>query len=202
MEFKDLGKKDLPGVFNLLKQTWYSDNFNIDPELNDAQVMLDLDHVLSKSSWAKVVVDAGEVKGVITARVNAASNNLGMLGSNWSEALLTILKGSTKVKNDFINYKIAKEEKYSKMLENHDESDAEIVLLIVDPNFQGHGVGRKLFEECMKYFRHNNVKKFNLKSDTACNYNFYDHMGMTCVAKEPIAPDKEFTFLLYEGEIE
>lgn len=202
MELKDLGEKDLPGVLNLLKQTWYSDNFSIDPEINDAQVMLDLDHVLSKSSWAKVVVDAGEVKAVITARVNAASNNLGMLGNNWSEALLTILKGSKEARNDFINYKLAKEEKYFKMLEEHNESDAEIVLLIVDPNFQGHGVGRKLFEECMKYFRRNNVKKFNLKTDTACNYNFYDHMGMNCVAQEAIAPGKDFTFLLYEGEIE
>ncbi len=87
-------------------------------------------------------------------------------------------------------------------MENHDESEAELVLLIVVPNFQGHRVGGKLFEECMEYFRCNNVKKFNLKSDTACNYNFYDRMSMACVAQEPISLDKEFTFLLYEGEIE
>ncbi len=82
MEFKDLGKNDLPGVFNLLKQTWYSDNFNIDSEINDAQVMLDLDHIFSKSSWSKVVMDAGEVKAVITVRVNAAPNNLGMFDNH------------------------------------------------------------------------------------------------------------------------
>ncbi|AVM42040.1 GNAT family N-acetyltransferase [Fastidiosipila sanguinis] len=202
MELRDLGRNDLPGIFNLLKETWYLDEEIIDPEVNDAKVSLDLDNVLSKSSWAKVVVDEEEVKAVITARVNGESSNLGMLGNNWPEALLTIVKASEKERSDFINYKLDKENKYSKMLEEHNDSDAEIVLLIVDPTFQGHGVGRKLFKECLDYFRRNNVKKFNLKTDSACNYNFYDHMGMTCVAQEAIAEGSDFTFLLYEGEVE
>lgn len=115
MELRDLGRNDLPGVFDLLKETWYLDEEIIDPEVNDAKVSLDLDNVLSKSSWAKVVVDEEEVKAVITARVNGESSNLGMLGNNWLEALLTIVKASEKERSEFINYKLAKENKYSKM---------------------------------------------------------------------------------------
>lgn len=201
MKIQDLGEKELSGVFSLLKETWYSDEENIDPEVNYAKVTLDLDKVLCKSSWAKVVVDECEVKAVITARVNSETNNLGSLDNSWPEALLTIIKGSEQEKNDYINYKLVEDEKYSKMLKEHNESDAEIVLFIVDPTFQGHGVGRKLFEECLEHFRQNQVKTFNLKTDSACNYNFYDHMGMTCVAQETIEADNDFTFFLYEGEI-
>ena len=68
-----------------------------------------------------------------------------------------------------------------------------IVLLIVDPKFQGKGLGRKLIDFAIKKVRQEGAQNVFLLTDTSCNYKFYDLLMFKQVAKRK----GEY---LYEGQ--
>lgn len=62
-----------------------------------------------------------------------------------------------------------------KELENY--FDGEVSILIVDKNYRGKGIGKKLLLEVFELAKKDNMKNLQISTDEACNYKFYEING-------------------------
>lgn len=82
--------------------------------------------------------------------------------------------------------------------------DAEIKLLITDPDAQGRGVGRALQKAALEYLSGlGSVRAVMLKTDTHCAWQFYEHTGWTRAAqKDWIFSGEKITAFAYRRTID
>lgn len=83
---------------------------------------------------------------------------------------------------------------------------AEIVLFIVSPEMRGKGVGRRLFDHMLSYFRAIGAGGYFLFTDSSCNVGFYEHNGLKRKASRTLAVDggteaDTLGCFLYEGSV-
>lgn len=76
--------------------------------------------------------------------------------------------------------------------------DGEISILIVDKDYRGKNIGRKLLYETFELAKNDNMKNLQILTDGACSYSFYEKCGCEKVY-ETIVKNKEKDIL---GEIE
>lgn len=75
-----------------------------------------------------------------------------------------------------------------KELENY--FDGEITILIVDKQYRGKQLGKKLLNKIFEMARNDGMKNIQILSDESCNYQFYEALGCTKVY-EKIIPNGE-----------
>lgn len=56
--------------------------------------------------------------------------------------------------------------------------NAELELFVLAPEYQGQGIGKRMFRSMVKFYKLTGTRNFFLHTDTSCNYPFYDRMGM------------------------
>ena len=61
--------------------------------------------------------------------------------------------------------------------------DAEITLFVIGSAYRSRGLGKKLFQDMVRWFRKQGLKSFYLHSDSSSNHGFYSAQGMLLVAK-------------------
>ena len=104
-----------------------------------------------------------------------------------------ILKKSKKIKNKNAinkycnNYNYVPEE-----LENY--FDGEVSILIVDKNYRGKNIGKKLLFEIFEMAKKDNMKNLQILTDESCNYKFYERCGCKKIY-ETIIENKEYGIL-------
>ena len=104
-----------------------------------------------------------------------------------------ILKKSKKIKNKnainkyYNNYNYVPEE-----LENY--FDGEVSILIVDKNYRGKNIGKKLLFEIFEMAKKDNMKNLQILTDESCNYKFYEKCGCKKIY-ETIIENKEYGIL-------
>lgn len=104
-----------------------------------------------------------------------------------------ILRKSKKIKNKdalnqyYNNYNYVPEE-----LENY--FDGEISIIIVDKNYRGKNIGKKLLFEIFEMAKKDNMKNLQILTDESCNYNFYERCGCKKIY-ETIVENKEYGIL-------
>lgn len=76
--------------------------------------------------------------------------------------------------------------------------DAAINIFAVNRSVQGKGVGRRLFEQALTDFQDLNAKNFYLYTDTECDYQFYDYIGMERIS---IFPEENLDNYVYGADI-
>lgn len=69
-------------------------------------------------------------------------------------------------------------------LENH--FDGEISLLIVDKNYRGKGIGKKMINKTFEYAKKDNMKNIEILTDESCNFKFYENCGCKKVYEKTI----------------
>lgn len=57
--------------------------------------------------------------------------------------------------------------------------DGELSFFAIDQKSRGLGLGRTLFEKAVKEMRTDGLRNFYLFTDTSCNWQFYEHLGLT-----------------------
>ena len=62
-----------------------------------------------------------------------------------------------------------------KELENH--FDGEVSILIVDKDYRGKNIGKKLLLEVFKLAKKDNIKYLKILTDESCNFKFYENCG-------------------------
>ena len=55
--------------------------------------------------------------------------------------------------------------------------DGEVSILIVDKNYRGQKIGKKLLLDVFELAKKDNMKNLQIATDEACNYKFYEKLG-------------------------
>ena len=63
-------------------------------------------------------------------------------------------------------------------------ADGQLNLIIVLPEYQGRGLGRRLIEVAREHMRELGCKRFFLLTDNRSDWKFYEHLGMERVAED------------------
>lgn len=69
-------------------------------------------------------------------------------------------------------------------------------LIIIRPEWQGHGLGRALIDFAREQMRAEGIETFFLMTDNRSSYAFYDHLGMTRIAEDH-SQDTGDNFIVY-----
>lgn len=100
-----------------------------------------------------------------------------------------LLIHSFLIKNKEAMYKYENDYDYlPKELENY--FDGEITILIVDKNFRGKHIGKKLLNNIFEMAVNDDMKNIQILSDESCNYEFYENLGCKKIY-EKIIPNGE-----------
>ena len=75
-----------------------------------------------------------------------------------------------------------------KEMENY--FDGEVSILIVDKNFRGKGIGKKLLLKIFELAKNDNMKNLQILTDESSNFKFYERLNCTKVY-EKIIPNGE-----------
>lgn len=103
--------------------------------------------------------------------------------------LKKILIYSPLVKDKKAIYKYDTDYDYvPKELENY--FDGEITILIVDKQYRGKQLGKKLLNKIFEMARDDDMKNIQILSDESCNYQFYETLGCIKVY-EKVIPNGE-----------
>ena len=76
-----------------------------------------------------------------------------------------------------------------KELENH--FDGEVSILIVDKDYRGKNIGKKLLLEVFKLAKKDNMKNLQILTDESCNFKFYENCGCEKIY-ETIVKNQEY----------
>ncbi len=76
-----------------------------------------------------------------------------------------------------------------KELENY--FNGEVSVLLVDKNYRGKGIGKKLLFKVFEYAKKDNMRNLQISTDEACNFKFYEACGCEKVY-ETIVKNKEY----------
>lgn len=106
----------------------------------------------------------------------------------------TIIKNKLYKSNDIKDLEALKtyENNYDylpKELENY--FDGEVSILIVDKNYRGKNIGKKLLLEVFKLAKKDNMKNLQILTDESCNFKFYENCGCKKIY-ETIVKNQEY----------
>lgn len=83
----------------------------------------------------------------------------------------------------------------------NDYAQGQVNLIVIKPEWQGAGLGRRLIEAARARMREEGCTKFFLMSDNHSDYQFYDHLGMTRIAEDHSQDTGDgFIVYIYGGE--
>lgn len=69
--------------------------------------------------------------------------------------------------------------------------DGEVLILILDKNYRGKGIGKKLLQEVFELAKKDNMKNLQILTDESCSYQIYEKLGCKKVY-ETIVENKEY----------
>lgn len=72
-----------------------------------------------------------------------------------------------------------------------DYFDGEVSILIVDKEYRGKSIGRKLLQEVFTLANKDNIKNLQILTDESCNYKFYENCGCKKIY-ETIVKNQEY----------
>lgn len=106
--------------------------------------------------------------------------------------LKNLLIISPFIKNKKAIYKYIKDYDYTPK-EIINDFDGEITILLVDENYRGKGIGKKILLDIFQKAKNNGVKSIEILTDESCNHEFYKKLDCIKVFEKTIPngePDK------------
>ena len=151
-------------------------------------------------AWIYLFIILEESEKIITYKDGRKLVGFSGYSKNNSKKHLLKKKFYTIVKNKLYKSKDIKDlnalKKYEnnynylpKELENY--FDGEVSILLVDKNYRGKGIGKKLLFKVFEYAKKDDMKNLQILTDEACNFKFYEACGCEKVY-ETIIKNKEY----------
>lgn len=144
--------------------------------------------ILEESEKIEIYKENGKLIGFCGYSKNASKKYL------FKKKLYGLIKrnlcNSKKIKNPdafnqyYINYNYLPKE-----YENY--FDGEVSILIVDSNFRGKNIGKKLLLKIFELAKNDDMKNLQILTDESCNYKFYEKCGCNKIY-ETIVQNKEY----------
>lgn len=71
-------------------------------------------------------------------------------------------------------------------LELQERFDGEISIIILDKNYRGRGIGKKMLQKIFEYAKDDDVKCLQILTDESCNFRFYESLDCKKVYEKTI----------------
>ena len=176
---------------NLVGITW-----NLDKEIKSrvlyyASCLAYSFHILYKTNYRRVIFEHKKLISFLASREESKKNPLNiiyLLLCFLSIFVMILYKDGRSI----LKYQLG----YNKTLdlmrnENNQKYNAELVLFITHPEYQGKGYGKSLLNEFHNFMKEQNKCNIYLFTDNYCDYSMYDRAG--CIRKNEKV--REFYFL-------
>ncbi|WP_148409676.1 GNAT family N-acetyltransferase [Murimonas intestini] len=202
--FRSYDKKDRQALEDIIRKTWNYDKFS-SPKTAARLARVYLNSCLANQTFTRVAVVNGQPVGIIMGKHIGKYKRSPILDIKLliSIASLYITKEGRSVSKIFGCVSSIDEELLKSCRKNY---QGEVAFFAINSQYRGKGIGKKLFHSLLSYMRSEHIQQFFLFTDTSCNYQFYEHQGMTrgCQKEHSfqIADQKcKMTFFLYEYSI-
>lgn len=199
LQLAEPDERGLAVAEGLIGRLWYSDAAE---PLKGACAQMEFVHHFKRASHVRVAKLAGSFAGIVAVaptesdsvsadeqaacycrHLRADERFASIVGETEEEALLAVATEKS-LSHEFCARKDSR-------------SAWEITLLMVDPVFQGHGIGRRLMDDAEGYIRSRGGQGFYLATDDGCNYGFYDHLGPERICARKLGRNEEDQFHIY-----
>lgn len=108
-----------------------------------------------------------------------------IIRKNFFHILKTILIWSPLVKDKKAIYQYSNDYDYTPdELANY--FDGEISILILNSNYRGKGIGKKMLSQVFEYAKNDNMKNIQILTDESCNFKFYEACGCSKIYEKVI----------------
>lgn len=179
---------------NLVGITW-----NLDKEIKSsvlyyASCLAYSFHVLYKTNYRRVIYKHNKLISFLASRDESKKNPLNIIYlilCFLSIFVMIFYKDGRSI----LKYQLGYNETLDLMVkENNQKYDAELVLFITHPEYQGKGYGKLLLNDFHNHMKQQNKLNIYLFTDNYCDYSMYDKAG--CIRKNEKV--REFYFLAGE----
>ncbi len=177
LTFTPFTRKDIPALIEVLSKVWPLDAYTDEARVRKRFSILDAYYCAMFADDSEAVYDGDRLVGVLLGRTRRVGNPFkylfyGLL-TQYHVVMLLLRRHSRQ-----IFYEILKIDKAYRAMKKEASLKAmsEVVLFAVDPDYQGHGIGRALMD---RFFARLKSARVYLFSDTDCNYGFYEAYGFT-----------------------
>ena len=179
---------------NLVGITW-----NLDKEIKSrvlyyASCLAYSFHILYKTNYRLVICEHKKLISFLASRDESKKNPLNiiyLLFCFLSIFVMIFYKDGRSI----LKYQLGYNKTLDLMVkETNQKYDAELVLFITHPAYQGKGYGKSLLNEFHNFMKEQNKCNIYLFTDNYCDYSMYDRAG--CIRKNEKV--REFYFLASE----
>ena len=179
---------------NLVGITW-----NLDKEIKSrvlyfASCLAYSFHILYKTNYRRIICEKNTLISFLASRDESKKNPLNiiyLLFCFLSIFIMIFYKDGRSI----LKYQLGYNKTLDLMVkENNQKYDAELVLFITHPEYQGKGYGKSLLNEFHSFMKEQNKCNIYLFTDNYCDYSMYDRAG--CIRKNKKV--REFYFLASE----
>ncbi len=198
---REFQRKDADALKNIIAETWHYNEL-CPPKTADRLAGVYLNSCLANQTYTRTALIDGIPVGIIMGknknvhkcplkyRIRQMTSIIRLFFNKEGRQISKIFGCVTEIDKELL-------------AENRRDYVGEVAFFAVDSRYRGQGIGKKLFQELLKYMKDENIKTFYLFTDTSCNYQFYEHQGMVrCCERNHIFNIKgrksNMSFYLYE----
>lgn len=204
---RDVKQEDLTTIKELINEAWKLEVLTDDEETKDAALGMYINDVLHRSSYGKVATIDGNVIGCIFGSVLTEEPTCRLVQENSAEITLKLLNTSLRSQKDISEFVFKTFATHKRLyLDMNKNYDGCLEFFVVNEEFRGLSIGKKLWYDLKNYFKLKNAKSIYLFSDTDSNYGFYEHNGLTKQQEIAVTFDYSFgksnqTQFIFDGNI-
>lgn len=183
LEIREYSASDEKQVIEIIKKTWFYEKMS-DPRIANEIAKVYLTSILLEETFTRVAEIGDKIVGIIMLKDSKKDIKINFkLSKNMFVGgfKIYITKEGRRILKAFSEMGESDKELFRKV---DKKFDGEISFFAVDEVYRGKGIGKVLFDAGINYFKENNIENFYLYTDSYCNYGFYDHRGLICLAKK------------------
>jgi len=185
IQFRPYASSDLARCAELAEQAWPL-RYWMDPDTGDAGMMQGyIEWAMQSSTRAEVACDGGKVIGVLIGKIDKQSRDRDAVDFVTDEPrmIFRVLLGRYGRPRNVLRMICVLLITEMKLLILSPDSDAEIIILIVDKDYRGRGIGRMLVDRFVSAAREAGSSSMLVYTDEqASNWQFYEIYGFKKVA--------------------
>ncbi|MCU4582227.1 GNAT family N-acetyltransferase [Acinetobacter gyllenbergii] len=199
---EELSENDLDKINQMIVFTW--DYHSWVPQKNvKPMAEFFLGEVIINSSRIFVVRNENEIVGVIAASmIDNIKQKANAKIRKYKALKEIILEKKEDVFEGYLDTLILNEKL---LLKSGKKFVASLNLFILDEQYQGMGIGNKLYSMFTDYLTEMKVKEFFLYTDDSSNFQFYERKGLKRIGEEKYSwggdTDNAELYYLYEGQV-